>query len=373
VTFTGRFSFEPSEEFIGISVFEGDYFSGSVSYEVHQGPRSKSIFSVVNAVINAEYETDFDGSWLLVATWENMTQSYRRELTNTFQGMLVTDFNESYFIAVYRCGDMEFSNPGRIGFYFDDIDILLGASHREKPHLYSCVNEPDSAWVNLVVDITSSENECLFDNGGCEQICIDTYPSNECDCEVGYVLDYNGTSCSPEPVELAFTGDTPMVTGHNVSVQIYASPPRHLRCQLISRDAPGMPIHTTEEICSSGEVVFQNVPVGEHRVRVIAGNGDAVIRSHLILMPHSPFFCSLNAINRGITKDYYNGTAYYTIEWRAIGDDVGFLCDFGIPEYAAKCSSPYTFPATDGVTRVKVLPDPEKCRGMRSPYVFKLD
>ena len=88
---------------------------------------------------------------------------------------------------------------------------------------------------------------------------------------------------------------------------------------------------------SSGEVVFQNVPVGEHRVRVIAGNGDAVIRSHLILMPHSPFFCSLNAINRGITKDYYNGTAYYTIEWRAIGDDVGFLCDFGIPEYAAKC------------------------------------
>ncbi|CAI8008658.1 Proprotein convertase subtilisin/kexin type 6 [Geodia barretti] len=225
-------------------------------------------------------------------------------------------------------------------------------------------------YIDGVVNVASN---CLFDNGGCEQICIDTYLSNECDCEVGYVLDYNGTSCSPEPVELAFTGDTPMVTGHNVSVQIYASPPRHLRCQLISRDAPGMPIRTAEEICSSGEVVFQNVPVGEHRVRVIAGNGDAVIRSHLILMPHSPFFCSLNAINRGITKDYYNGTAYYTIEWRAIGDDVGFLCDFGIPEYAAKCSSPYTFPATDGVTRVKVLPDPEKCRGMRSPYVFKLD
>ena len=133
-------------------------------------------------------------------------------------------------------------------------------------------------------------SECLFDNGGCEQICIDTYLSNECDCEVGYVLAYNGTSCSrktlllfmckgyslinwysllynwvasncrnieilyvfcytAEPVELAFTGDTPMVTGHNVSVQIYASPPRHLRCQLISRDAPGMPIRTAEEIC----------------------------------------------------------------------------------------------------------------------------
>ena len=74
--------------------------------------------------------------------------------------MLVTEFNQSYFIAVYRCGDMEFSNPGRIGiYYFDDYDVLLGASHREKPHLYSCINEPDSAWVNLVVDITISGNK----------------------------------------------------------------------------------------------------------------------------------------------------------------------------------------------------------------------
>ena len=70
----------------------------------------------------------------------------------------MTDFNESYFIAAYRCGDMEFSNPGRIGIYFDDYDILVGASHREKPHLYSCVNEPDSAWVNVVIDIASSGN-----------------------------------------------------------------------------------------------------------------------------------------------------------------------------------------------------------------------
>ena len=54
---------------------------------------------------------------------------------------------------------MEFSNPGRIGVYLGGFDILIGASHREKPHLFSCVNEPDSAWVNLVVDIASSGNE----------------------------------------------------------------------------------------------------------------------------------------------------------------------------------------------------------------------
>ena len=148
---------------------------------------------------------------------------------------------------------------------------------------------------------------------------------------------------------------------------------------------------------SSGEIVFQNVPAGEHRVRVIAGRRDAAIRSRVILMPDSPTFCSLNAINRGITKHYINSTvAYYTIEWRPIGDDVGFLCDFGVPEYyAEKCllcyfisgnvkvlatpfvhiagSSPFTFPAEEGVTRVKVLPDPNKCRGTRKPYVFHLD
>ena len=35
-------------------------------------------------------------------------------------------------------------------------------------------------------------------------------------------------------------------------------------------------------------------------------------------------------------------------------------------------SSPFTFPAEEGVTRVKVLPDPAKCRGTRRPYVFEL-
>ena len=145
---------------------------------------------------------------------------------------------------------------------------------------------------------------------------------------------------------------------------------------------------------SSGEIVFQNVSAGEHRVRVIAGNKDAAIRSHVILMPDSPFFCSLNAVNSGVIKHYYNGTvAFYTIEWQPIGDDVGYLCDFGITEYAGKCqlyysycgnvsvlsflplsgSSPYTFAAEEGVTRVKVFPDPEKCRGIRRPYVFRLE
>ena len=62
---------------------------------------------------------------------------------------------------------------------------------------------------------------------------------------------------------------------------------------------------------TSGEVILHNIPAGEHRVRVIAGNGDAVICSHVILMPENPDFSSLNSINQGVTKyQHLNRTAY---------------------------------------------------------------
>ena len=171
---SGRFRFsEPDEDFIGFSVFEGDYFSGSVMYEVHQGAHSKSMLSLANSMINTLDKANFVGTWMLIATWQNMTQSEGDLVsfssclitqticislqTNTFQGILVTDFNTSYIIVTYRCGDMEFSNPGRIGFYIgNDITVLVGASKREKPHLYSCINEPDTAWVNQAAEITGA-------------------------------------------------------------------------------------------------------------------------------------------------------------------------------------------------------------------------
>ena len=69
--------------------------------------------------------------------------------TNTFQGMLVTDFNRSYAIFISRCGDLTFSAPGKIGFSHFYFNFLLGASTREEPHLIACINEPVSPWVNL--------------------------------------------------------------------------------------------------------------------------------------------------------------------------------------------------------------------------------
>ena len=94
---------------------------------------------------------------------------------------------------------------------------------------------------------------------------------------------------------------------------------------------------------TDGEVTFLNVEGGEHRVRVIAWDtptdSDTVIRSRVVLMPDDSDFCSLNAINKGVTKTYdSNGMpANYTIEWRPIGNDVGFFCVLGDSDTPVEC------------------------------------
>ena len=37
------------------------------------------------------------------------------------------------------------------------------------------------------------EDQCLVDNGGCEQLCLNLDPGYECYCEQGF--DVNGTTC----------------------------------------------------------------------------------------------------------------------------------------------------------------------------------
>lgn len=43
-----------------------------------------------------------------------------------------------------------------------------------------------------VVDI----NECNQGNGGCEQLCTNTFGSYKCSCNDGYTLDFDGVSCA---------------------------------------------------------------------------------------------------------------------------------------------------------------------------------
>ena len=39
-------------------------------------------------------------------------------------------------------------------------------------------------------------NECLVNNGGCQQICTNTDGSFMCSCNTGYVLAGNGLGCN---------------------------------------------------------------------------------------------------------------------------------------------------------------------------------
>ena len=42
---------------------------------------------------------------------------------------------------------------------------------------------------------TTDYNECAIDNGGCDQICINTIMGQKCECDEGYSLDSDGSSC----------------------------------------------------------------------------------------------------------------------------------------------------------------------------------
>ena len=48
--------------------------SGLVSYEIHYGTTSRDILSFVSSIINEHRDIFFNATWLLVATWENVTQ-----------------------------------------------------------------------------------------------------------------------------------------------------------------------------------------------------------------------------------------------------------------------------------------------------------
>ena len=121
-------------------------------------------------------------------------------------------------------------SPAFIGFLYDrQTFISHKILNREgKAHLISCINQPDSPWVNVVYPLieldgvfpgegicntstlchtvnvgdnswsicTANKNECAVDNGPCDQICTDIFRSYECSCENGYTLNSDGHTCS---------------------------------------------------------------------------------------------------------------------------------------------------------------------------------
>ena len=47
---------------------------GSISYEVHNFETSSSYISKVSAYISQQQQVQFNGSWMLLAEWKNVSQ-----------------------------------------------------------------------------------------------------------------------------------------------------------------------------------------------------------------------------------------------------------------------------------------------------------
>ena len=80
---------------------------------------------------------------------------------------------------------------------------------------------------NLIKSI--SVDECLIDNGGCEQICENTVLSFSCICDEGYTLRADGRSCdgNESTNESINTGVSPQSVDPSISE--YQQPQRDQR------------------------------------------------------------------------------------------------------------------------------------------------
>ena len=75
---------------------------------------------------------------------------------NTFQGLIVTDFQRSFSVFIYHCGDLTYSTSNTaIGFDTADGHFANHpATIRGNAHHISCLNNPVSPWVNVIYEIT---------------------------------------------------------------------------------------------------------------------------------------------------------------------------------------------------------------------------
>ena len=84
--------------------------------------------------------------------------SYSFLQTNTFQGILATDFVRSFAVFTYMCGDLSYSADTVIGFFSEDgLNATHPASDRWNAMAIACLNYPDNPWVNVVYELTAGK------------------------------------------------------------------------------------------------------------------------------------------------------------------------------------------------------------------------
>ncbi|CAI8026301.1 Deleted in malignant brain tumors 1 protein [Geodia barretti] len=87
---------------------------GSVSYEVHEG--DSPLLRRVSCSISSREDFGFSGTWMLVVYWFNVPL-FDTTMTSTYQGILITDGNDSYAVFIYVCEGLAVDASARIGYY----------------------------------------------------------------------------------------------------------------------------------------------------------------------------------------------------------------------------------------------------------------
>ncbi|CAL4126173.1 unnamed protein product, partial [Meganyctiphanes norvegica] len=79
---------------------------------------------------------------------------------------------------------------------------------------YKCLSIFSKENTSLLLECLQNVNECLDNNGGCDQICTNVIGSFNCSCDVGSYLDGDQKSCK-DPRPIIFNGAG---TAHSTSV-----------------------------------------------------------------------------------------------------------------------------------------------------------
>ena len=153
---------------------------GNITYEIHTTETSPSYTTLVSSFISQQQQVKFRGSWMLVAHWNGVPQfggslaavssfcpllylisfmhTYIIIQTNTYQGILITNGQQSYALFTYQCGQLGWSGGATIGFSaagnFYQNHCLSGINARN----IACLNSPGSTWTNVIYQLSKLEH-----------------------------------------------------------------------------------------------------------------------------------------------------------------------------------------------------------------------
>lgn len=130
----------------------------------------------VGELIPSVYASMYRVALYIITSWEPTASLFKFILwflliherlyflqTNTFQGILATDFARSFAVFTYMCGDLSYSDRTLIGFISDfDIYALHPAANRSNAMAIACLNYPNNIWVNVVYQLTEGKLNTIY-------------------------------------------------------------------------------------------------------------------------------------------------------------------------------------------------------------------